>query len=78
MRKTVFFQSVAFPFRKGMYDLGVAAFDSLDIKAYRALYTVKIVIKAEMCIRDRVPDIRGTFPDFGTCSFGKGGNFESY
>ena len=46
VRKTVFFQSVAFPFRKGVYDLGVAAFDSLDIKAYRAFYTVKVVIKA--------------------------------
>lgn len=27
---------------------------------------------------DQVPDIRVCFPDFGTCSFGKGGNFESY
>ena len=26
----------------------------------------------------QVPDIRGTFPDFGTCSFGKGGNFGSF
>ena len=37
MRKSVFFQCVAFPFGKGVYDFGVASFDSLDIKAYRAL-----------------------------------------
>jgi hypothetical protein len=46
VRKSVFFQCVAFPFGKGVYDLGVASFDRFDIKTYRAFYTIKVVIKA--------------------------------
>ena len=43
--KTVFFQSVPFPFCKRMDDLGIFALYAADIEAYRALHAVQVIVQ---------------------------------
>ena len=54
VRKTVFLQCVAFPFSQGVYDLGIAAFYGFDIKTYRTLHTVQVIVKTGLrCYESR-------------------------